>query len=256
MAIADIGIDFFGNYLYVDGFVFYNGDNLKKQRKVDSMKRLFSILLCAAMLIGLLPTVAWAGDPDPATVADFTAEDSEKIAAALAALGGEEKATWDGTTKTLTLKGVDFDGVVKLPENATIVLEDGTTNKIYGASNPSDDGATTASCGILALGSLTIQGNGVLEVKAPDGSDISYGIYSSNDVTISGGTVTATGGEAGYGSFGIYATEGSVTIEDGEVNATGGTANGDYGESYGIKADDSVTIIGHRQCHGRRGEQI
>ena len=226
------------------------------------MKKLLSILLCAALLFGLLPTVAWA--EEPATVADFTGDTNGAAALALLnnAKTGTEESAWNSANKTLTLKGVDFNGAVILPDGATIELAEGTTNKISGAKGypeievaAHDAGdSDTNSCGIFALGSLTIQGNGGLEVTAPDDSVMSFGIYAS-DVTIEGGTVKATGGTAEYGSCGICAAGdydevediiygGNVTISGGTVESKGGTATGEASASYGISAYNYVTIEG------------
>ena len=187
-------------------------------------RRLLSLLLTICMVMSLLPTVAYAFEP-AAQTADFTAADDgvEALALLNAAKTGTEDSTWDSTANILTLKGVNFTTTaataVKLPENATIVLAEGTENTITGGDGP---GA---------------------------GSYCSYGIYADEgDLTIQGtGKLTATGGKAAgqyTHSCGIYASEGSIIIENGNVNATGGEATNDNCNSIGIYAYDDVLIKG------------
>lgn len=70
-------------------------------------------------------------------------------------------------------------------------------------------------------------------------SSTSNGIFAVEGMNISGGTVTATGSTARFGSYGICVRN-NVAITGGTVNATGDTANW---YSVGIGAED-VTISG------------
>ena len=93
-------------------------------------------------------------------------------------------------------------------------------------------------------GNLTISGDENDSLTA-QGGDSRNGIYSvSGDVTISGGTVTATGGNStgsdGSGGYGIFSTN-TTTISGGTVTATGGDSTGSY--SSGIYSSD-VAISG------------
>lgn len=165
--------------------------------------------------------VAPASTTATATItADFT-DDTE---AAITALGGSSVADWDGNT--LTLNGVNLTAAdpiaVKLPAGATIDL--------IGDNTITGGGSSSEHCyGIYAAGNLTIQGSGTLTVTGGDttNSNYSYGIYADSNVTIesgtvTGGTVTANGGQATVGnSYGIYASV-RCTIESGTVTAIGG----------------------------------
>ena len=193
-----------------------------------TLRRGLGILLSLVLCLSLLPATALAADPEPATeTADFTTN----ATAALALLGGTEKAEWDSDTSTLTLKGVNFtttaDTAVQLPDGATIVLAEGTTNIIASNYEGND-----SSYGIYAAGSLTIQGSGTLTVT---GGDVpyeysgSYGIYADKSVTIKGGTVTAKGGDATNGSYGIYTSYNVTVSGTAKVTATGGTADNSTG---------------------------
>jgi len=96
-------------------------------------------------------------------------------------------------------------------------------------------------------GNLTISGDENDSLTA-QGGDSRNGIYSvSGDVTISGGTVTATGGNStgsdGSGGYGIFSTN-TTTISGGTVTATGGDSTGSYSSGgSGIYSSD-VAISG------------
>lgn len=97
--------------------------------------------------------------------------------------------------------------------------------------------------------------DGVVNAEAVEslgGNGSSHGIYAtgSNGVSISGGTVTATGKNATHHSSGIYA-EGDVVITSGTVRAqagTAGTSNGITSTTGNVKVEGgSVTVIGDAQ---------
>ena len=106
-------------------------------------------------------------------------------------------------------------------------------------------GGTVSESYGICTDNLIVQ-SGTVNATGEDGEEDSYGIYAYNDVTISGGAVTATGGtvnatseDGEEDSYGIYA-DNDLTISGGAVNATGGDSEED---SYGIYAD-YVTITG------------
>ena len=185
----------------------------------------------------------------PATTRDQTADFTTDAIAALKLLNdakteGAADSTWNSGTKTLTLNGVNFSTsaaiAVKLPDGATIVLAEGTTNTI--ASTFVSTGGLNQSFGIYARdGGLTITGGGQLTVTGGTAPG-SYGIYANTGVTISGGTVEATGGAAESFSCGICAEGGNVSISNTtKVNAMGGAVTVQNGKSHGIYANN-VTI--------------
>ena len=102
--------------------------------------------------------------------------------------------------------------------------------------------------GIASTGSLTISGGETDSLTAQGGSGENGGDgISSKDLTISGGTVTATGGDStgsdGSGGYGIYSSR-TTTISGGTVTATGGDSTGSYSSGgYGIYSS-GVTISG------------
>ena len=100
-----------------------------------------------------------------------------------------------------------------------------------------------AAVSVTGEGDTNIKLNGDNALK----SDIyRSGIYGSGSLTISGGTVTATGGGStgsnGFGGRGICSDNGGVTISGGTVTANGG--NGDYSGGDGISSSDRVAISG------------
>ena len=200
------------------------------------LTKLLSILLALVMVVGILPTTALAEEP---ATADFSTDPTAALSLLNDAKTGTTDSTWDSTTKTLTLNGVNFTTAataVKLPAGAKIVLNG--VNTITGGDSVSAD-----SYGIEGLGNLTIQGTGTLNVTGGDAATRSCGIYTDNALTISGGTVTATSGDvSGGASLGIYSMNNITISDEAVVTANGGTATNDG--SFGINAEGAVIISG------------
>ena len=146
----------------------------------------------------------------------------------------------------VTLKDVNIDTSSRNKAAVSVTGSGNTTIKLDG------DNHLTGGNGIYSnsSGSLTITG-GENDSLTAQGGDSRNGIYSvSGDVTISGGTVTATGGGStgsnGLGGRGIYSVSGDVTISGGTVTATGGNSTGSYGSGgdgiHSVSGD--VTISG------------
>ena len=201
--------------------------------------KLWSILLAFVMVVGMMPIATLATGSTTATeTADFYADPT----AALTLLNtyknaGAEDSTWDSSTRTLTLKGVNFvtsaATAVKLPDGAKIVLNG--ENTIKGGSGSGD------CYGIYGVGSLTISGIGTLNVTSGTAGNLSFGIHAQNSVTINSGAVTATGGAAPNNqSFGIRALYNDLTINGGTVTATGVDAK--Y-SSNGLWAGNGSVVI-------------
>ena len=144
----------------------------------------------------------------------------------------------------VTLKDVNIDTSSRNNAAVSVTGSGNTTIKLDG------DNHLTGGNGIYSnsSGSLTISGDENDSLTA-QGGDSRNGIYSvSGDVTISGGTVTATGGNStgNYGSGGDGIHSGSLTISGGIVTATGGGSTGSNGLGgrgiYSVSGD--VTISG------------
>ena len=156
--------------------------------------------------------------------------------------------SYEPETNKLTLKTFNRSYMPTISDAAifsrralNLVLEG--TNKV---ENNSKDG--NQQMGILVQGTLTISGEGSLEVQGE--SDAScYGIYVSGKLVINGGSIVAIGKNSGTG-VGIYAT-GDITINDGSVSATGnkgifcgGTYEQNGGDVMTISNNDNTNRYG------------
>ena len=237
-------------------------------------------MLALCLTLALLPTAAFAAEPASQT-ADFTGAAEGGAEAALALLNAAkwsnaEDSTWDGDTKTLTLKGVNFTTTattaLKLPAGATIVLADGTHNSITGgAAEVNETGGYQAKIsvyGIYAEGALTIRGSGGLNVKSGKHTNTgnawtySVALYAKGMVTVEGGKVALTGGEVTNGdcafSIGLELPKGSgLSVTGGELTTKGGrstdTEDGEARSSFsrGIDAyQASVSVSGSGKLTG------
>ena len=234
--------------------------------------RTLAVLLSLMLLVGLMPTMAFAADENVIHVGrEELTGNADNPAYALTTEDGSvttEDATadnynikWDGSTLTLknaTLTGSCDDGALPLSvERYAIHCENDFTIALVGSNTVkspgvSDEDKSCASIGIFARQNLIITGYGVLDTTGgivtatgENKSADSFGIFSpGGSITIEGGKVTATGGEATVSydgkdtsSIGIYAYSGSVNISSGTVTATGSAASGnDNAISTGISA--------------------
>lgn len=129
--------------------------------------------------------------------------------------------SYEPESKTLTLNNFNrsyrptiSDAAIYSSQKLNLVLEG--KNKV---ENNSKD--RNQQMGILVQGTLTISGEGSLEVQGE--SDTScYGIYVSGKLVINGGNIVAIGKNSRTG-VGIYAPGdiGDITINGGSVSATG-----------------------------------
>ena len=129
--------------------------------------------------------------------------------------------SYEPESKTLTLNNFNrsyrptiSDAAIYSSQKLNLVLEG--KNKV---ENNSKD--RNQQMGIMVMGTLTISGEGSLEVQGE--SDTScYGIYVSGKLVINGGNIVAIGKNSRAG-VGIYATGdiGDITINGGSVSATG-----------------------------------
>ena len=234
-------------------------------------------MLALCLTLALLPGAAFAEGSAAAETADFTGEDT---AAALGLLNatntGHGVSTWDSSTKTLILKGVNFTTTattaLKLPAGATIVLADGTHNSITGGgADAAVDGTYHNDIyiyGIYAEGALTIQGAGSLNVKSGKHTNTgnawtySVALYAKGLVTVESGEIALTGGETKSAdcafSNGLELPEGSgLSVTGGELIATGGrsydTGDGETRSSFslGVYAyESSVSVSGSGKLTG------
>ena len=98
-------------------------------------RKLLTILLALCMVLSLVPMVALAAPSAASDTADFTVQGGTPAIDLLNQYRtGTGISSWDNSSKTLTLRGIDFtttaQTAVKLPAGATVVLADGSVNAI------------------------------------------------------------------------------------------------------------------------------
>ena len=156
----------------------------------------------------------------------------------------------------VTLKDVNIDTSSRNKAAVSVTGSGNTTIKLDGDNHLTGG---NGSSGISSSGSLTITGGETdsLTAKGGSGEDGGDGIFSK-DLTISGGTVTATGGDStgsdGSGSYGIFSTN-TTTISGGTVTATGGDSTGSYSSGgYGIYSSGVTSSGGTVTANGGSGK--
>jgi len=179
--------------------------------------------------------------------ADYEAKDGETLTGALAADATTKIKIADNATVTLkdvTINGTNVDDIahkhagITCDGDATINLEGTNTVKGFHEKSPGisvPDGKTLT---IQGTGSLTASSNG-------KGAGIGGGYATScGNITISGGTVIATGGYGCAGIGGGYMSYscGNITISGGTVNATGGELAAGIGSGYWNDVSGTINI--------------
>ena len=147
-----------------------------------------------------------------------------------------------GTVNATGGNGGTISGGDGIRSGGGLTVSDGTVTA-KGGNGDSKDGY--GGDGIRSGGVVTISGNTVNAAGGYGGKVGGYGICSFDRVAISGGAVTANGGDSkdGSGGNGIYSS-GGVTISSGStVTANGG--NGEDGSGgRGITSNGGVTVSG------------
>ena len=189
-------------------------------RRNDNRRKLLPVLLCAALLLTLLPQTVRAADDytyidgngDTKTTAGLTVTPITADSAALA--GG-----WYVVDSNVTR-----NGTITVSGNVHLIIMDGFTLSVTGSS---DNAGIRVSTG----NSLSVYGQaggtGLINAQGGlNGAGIGGGKNSSSgSISINSGSVTAIGGNYGAGiGGGYYGNGGTINIAGGTVNATGGNA--------------------------------
>jgi len=180
-------------------------------------KRILSMLLALAMVLGLMPNLGLTAEAADITY-DLWVGGKQVTPTNLTITGSEGTATYDPDTNTLTLNNYTYSGTGH--NNAAIY---------YG-------GTDTLNLNLIDENHVTSSG----------GSDKSYGVYASGSISVTGGSLSATGGSVtgvSGNSYGVYAS-GSISVTGVSLSATGGSVTGDYGSSYGVYASGSISVAG------------
>ena len=180
-------------------------------------------LLCAALILALLPTTALAA----AGYTLYYSSSDGKLHQG--SFGGPvypgSGSTYSGSGTTLTLNGVNFETkaatALRLPGGTTLVLNG--TNSVESTA-----AGVAATYGIYVNGNLTVSGTGSLTAKAGKATD---------------------SGSGNKFSFGVYAA-GTLSVTSGSLTGVGDAASGDgiiggnYGMSRGVYADATINVSG------------
>ena len=236
-------------------------------------RKLLTILLALCMVLSLVPMVTLAAPSAASDTADFTVQGGTPAIDLLNQYRtGTGISSWDNSSKTLTLRGIDFtttaQTAVKLPAGSTVVLADGSVNAIRSGDVSINASGTyknqTFISALDAAGSLTIQGGpagtGSLEVLAGNvnnsGNSWTYssGITVDGDFTVKGGHVTARGGsvESRDTCFSIGVNMDSDTRNK-ALLVTGGTLTAIAGEAYELQEDGTKREVFSRGVYMYRG---
>ena len=246
-------------------------------------KKLLAILLAVCMIAALMPVSVFAEDAatpkkPAAETADFTDGNGTTAINLLNQHKTDTEAegsTWDDTSKTLTLNGIDFtttaQTAVKLPAGSTIILKDGTNNTIQsGDVTLSTSGGYKNQVFVNALdaaGSLTIkgetEGTGALSVKAGalknngGGWVYSTGISVDGDFTVNSGLVTTRGGcVESDGSCFSYGVKMDSDTKNKALKVTGGTLTAIADKAYELVEDGTKRAVFSRGVEVYRGSVI
>lgn len=204
-------------------------------------KKVLSFLLILLLIVGLMPQGVFAQETFT-TVAEGKNQSRTRTSGLdlrnmESTSNAAEGWTWDSENSILTLENVNFvvgDSVYAIRMNSgTIVLKGNNTVTCTYDDGKEDKGITVHLVGAIYASNknLTFEGPGSLNV-----SSTAYGgkgIYTwRGNVTINGGTITATGGTSirrNGSSCGIVC--GSLTVNGGSFTAVGRNSDG---QSVGI----------------------
>lgn len=219
-------------------------------------KRILGVLLCLCMMCALMPAISLATETTYNLFVggvEVTSENKDNITGPGINCGEGGKASYDPTSKTLTLNNVNITGIHSFAngigtDSAGIYYaydsSDASRNiNLIGANSICVElGTSDLSCyGIFDDSSskgLTITGNGSLTVQSGDASSFwSVGIFSRNNIIVGDDcTITATSGTADisaaiYSYDRITATHSKVTAGASADSATEVDITGDYFDS-------------------------
>ena len=118
----------------------------------------------------------------------------------------------------------------------------GGTITINGGIVTATSGKARLSYGIRCGGALTIT-SGTLNATSGKADDDSLGIYTRNNIKISGGDVTGIGSTGERNSIGIFASSGDMIISGGDVTGKSGTGELSCGIATNTKLEiKSATV--------------
>ncbi len=155
---------------------------------------------------------------------------------------GDATITLEGSN-TVSTSARGYPAIQAGPSGKTLIIQGS------GSLSATGDGGGGAGIGSGqggTCGNISISGGTVTATGEESGAGIGSGYQGTcENITISGGEVTATGGEAAAGiGSGWYSTCGDITISGGEVTATGGDKAAGIGSGYYYSTCGNITISG------------
>lgn len=166
-------------------------------------KRIVSLLLALVLVLGMLPSSAFAGG-----WYTLYAFDEDGVWYQVSSMGKGTKVAnqgngweWDPVTKTLTLHNASFispSGGIEICAGATVRMADGSKNIVSARS----------AGGFAGRGDLTFIGNASLEALSSSGDNYSGFVSAKGKCTIESSTIIAN---AGFSCSGLDLTDGSIS---------------------------------------------
>ena len=193
--------------------------------------------------------VTATGGYSGAGIGDGYNNEGESVDRSITISGGEVKATGGDsggaglTARTITISN---DGTVEAKGRLGISGENITITGGHVTATGGGDGTQNGDgVGIGSTGTIAISGGEVKAEGSGGGAGIGGGQYGDGSITISDGTVTATGGDGGGAGIGAgIGGTGSVNISGGEVEATGGGGGAGIGGGEDSYYTSTITISG------------
>ena len=182
-------------------------------------KRMFSLFLAMTLCLSLLPTGAWAAEPQSEEETASMQQDGEANAAsepeeepAPAALSAQAAADNETISGNVTWENRNITTPVVVKGDTTITLKGENTITIT-------ETAYTAALDMYSA-NLTIQGSDSLTVDVPSGKD---GIADGSWSDTAGGTLTIKDGAKITTNGGLYGLSAkTIVIENGKLNLNSG----------------------------------
>jgi len=192
--------------------------------KQRGLKFLF-LLLSLALLVGVLSGMSAYAEEYPIWIRDKQVTDDYK--------SGDG---WSYNNNTLTLDNFNFTATSDADVYGTTVTgciyigssSDSITIELKGENKLTNN--INYGCGIYSRSALIFSGSGSLIAS---GDDDGNGIFSSSDITVESGNITATG------NIGLVSESGVIKIQGGTVTANGNGA----GIITGIRSNGNGIII-------------
>ena len=208
-------------------------------------KKGLAILLVVAMLFSILPTAAFAGTANGNLwLRDKLTDGYYQFNGSRWYFVNKEPASgyihWDSQTTTLTLNNIQYTGegyalTVDSQKVGLAIYYDGSdalTLNLIGTNTVTHPGgnAYVLSCGIYSAGSINVSGTGSLTANGGDD-----GIYAEDGITLTGGTLAGSCGEAVTWTLDA---NGTLTI-----SGTGAMDDYEYQDTPWYSARDSIKTI-------------